>query len=122
MKALSIMAHGSRNPRANEEFLNQAETITQKLDGNYSLAEHCFLELAEPSLKDACIALAEKGATEIDVYPMFFNRGRHVSVDVPKLVEGAQEALPNVTFRLLDYFGSGDDFAQAVASHIDRQG
>lgn len=121
MKALSIIAHGSRNTLANEEFLNQANAITRQLADDYSLTKHCFLELADPSLKDACIALAEQGATEIDVYPLFFNRGRHVSVDVPKLVEGAQEALPDVHFRLMQYFGSGDDFAQAVANHIDKQ-
>lgn len=121
MKAIAIIAHGSRNPKANSEFQQQAEAIAAKLGNQYAIHEACFLELAEPSLADACAALVNNGATQIDVYPLFFNQGRHVSTDIPALVTEAKNRVPEAQVSLLPYFGSADNFADAVSHHISMQ-
>ena len=121
MKALTIIAHGSRAEAANSEFQQQVEAAKEHLKAHYSLINHCFLELAEPSMTEACEALVEQGATSIDVYPLFFNQGRHVMRDIPALVDGAQQAVHPTPVRQFRYFGAGEQLAATIANDILNQ-
>ena len=49
MKALLIIAHGSRNEKANEEVRRLTESIGRKAGGVYDRVEHAFLEITEPA-------------------------------------------------------------------------
>lgn len=118
MKALAIIAHGSRAVAANEEFQALAGRVAEQLGDKYELTMPCFLELAEPSIEQACEHLAAQGADSIDVYPLFFNKGKHVAVDIPKHVAHAKANLPNTPIRVFRYFGAGDDLANWVANDI----
>ncbi len=117
MKALSIIAHGSRNPAANQEFLRMAEQIKSQLESNYDLIDACFLELTDPRLMQSCKGLIEQGATSIDVYPLFFNCGNHVSKDLPALATSIQQET-GMPISLLPYFGKSEQLISAAATHI----
>lgn len=119
-RALIVMAHGSRAEAANQQFLALVHEL-KKHTPHYASVSGAFLELATPTLAEAVQIEFEKGTVQFDVYPMFFNCGKHVSKDIPDLVRQANHTYPNTDIRLLDYFGAGDQLLQAMAKHIDQQ-
>ncbi len=123
-RGLIIMAHGSRRAEANDEFFTLVEAVAQAIGHSsqprYSVVKPALLEQAPPSLLLACQGLPAD-ITEIDVYPLFFNQGRHVGKDLPALVAEVMEALPDKSVVLLDYFGKAEGLAGLVVSHIDEQ-
>jgi sirohydrochlorin cobaltochelatase len=119
-RALIIMAHGSRNAGANREFSDTVRHIAERMDG-YDRVEPAFLELAQPSLMEVSETLHREGITQLDVYPMFFNRGKHVARDIPEQVESVRATHPGMTVALLDYFGASEALPRAMMEHIRGQ-
>ena len=123
-KALLIMAHGSRNDTANDEFRALVEAVAESAPGageEYVAVLPCFLELAQPSLVEAIQQLEHQPVTHVQLYPLFFNKGKHVGKDIPAQVEDARERFPALTIELLDYFGNADGLASLVLEHIASQ-
>lgn len=116
-QALAVIAHGSRNPDANQEFLQLVCDLAGEVD-EYHAVRGCFLELADPSLARAVDELVQTGAERIQVYPLFFNQGRHVARDIPELVDEARSQHPGTHIELLPYFGSAEGLAGLVHTHI----
>lgn len=114
-RALVVIAHGSRRDSANREFFDLVERIGER-NPDYAITRPALLEQAPPSLLQACRALPDAiGA--IDVYPLFFNCGRHVEQDIPALMEEVRSEMPDREVRLLPYFGSSDAMADWVLQH-----
>lgn len=119
--ALIIMAHGSRRDSANKEFFELVKRIeVENSDYNFTVA--ALLEQSPPTLLQAFQSLPES-VTEIDVYPMFFNCGRHVEKDIPaqvaEMIEFAtKQRESQVNVRLLPYFGSNENLAKMMSAHI----
>ena len=123
-KALLIMAHGSRSDTANDEFRALVEAVAESAPGageGYVAVLPCFLELAHPSLVEAIQQLEHQPVTHVQLYPLFFNKGKHVGKDIPAQVEDARERFPALTIELLDYFGNADGLASLVLEHIASQ-
>ena len=118
-QALAVIAHGSRNENANREFLQLVCDLAGVVD-DYDAVRGCFLELAEPSLAQAVEELVNTGAAQIQVYPLFFNQGKHVARDIPELVAEQQQRFPDHTIELLSYFGSFDGLARMIQTHLDQ--
>ena len=117
-RVLIVIAHGSRLEAANMEFTAMLQTINYAPLGYDSLAG-AFLEAASPSLEQAVSRLEEQNAvSSIDIYPMFFNKGRHVEQDIPNLVQVLTVKHSDIEFRLLPYFGSCPALGTAIAQHI----
>lgn len=115
---LIVIAHGSRIEAANLEFTAMLQTIDYAALGYDSIAG-AFLEAACPSLEQAVSRLEEqKAVTRIDIYPMFFNKGRHVEQDLPNLVQALSGSHSDIAFRLLPYFGSYSGLGTAIGQHI----
>ena len=122
--ALLIMAHGSRSDTANDEFRALVEAVAESAPGSgeeYVAVLPCFLELAQPSLVEAIQQLEHQPVTHVQLYPLFFNKGKHVGKDIPAQVEDARERFPALTIELLDYFGNADGLASLVLEHIASQ-
>lgn len=123
-KALLIMAHGSRSDTANDEFRALVEAVAESAPGageEYVAVLPCFLELAQPSLVEAIQQLEHQPVTHVQLYPLFFNKGKHVGKDIPAQVKDARERFPALTIELLDYFGNADGLASLVLEHIASQ-
>lgn len=116
-KALAVIAHGSRNQAANEEFLELVCRLAGTT-GHYADLRGCFLELASPSLAEAVADLVSQGHRLIHVYPLFFNQGKHVTRDIPALVEEEQRRHPDTDIHLLPYFGSFAGLAGMIDEHL----
>ena len=117
--SLILIAHGSRNPRSNDEVFS----ICDRLSSNTSVTSvtPAFLELAEPSLLDTVRQIVESGATHILVLPYFLNSGRHVTQDVPALVEEARMDQPEVRIDLLTHIGGTKAFLAALEVLVSEQ-
>lgn len=111
------MAHGSRRDAANQEFAKLVKDVDAN-NPNYALTVHALLEQAPPSLGEACKALPE-GIAEIDVYPLFFNCGKHVEKDIPLQIAEIMEEMPHCQINLLPYFGSTPHLARWILQHVE---
>lgn len=123
-KALLIMAHGSRSETANDEFRALVERVSEAAHANgqeYAAVIPCFLELARPSLIEAIQQIEHQPVETVQLYPLFFNKGKHVGRDIPAQIEEARERFPDLDITLLDYFGNSEGLADLVLGHIASQ-
>ncbi len=98
MKAILVVSHGSRSPETKKEVGALTQALRQLLPG--TLVEFAFLEIASPSIPEGLDLCAAQGAKEIVVALNFLNSGRHVSGDVPALVEAARQRHSQVKFSI----------------------
>lgn len=82
--AVLLIGHGSRDERAQREFLRVAEHVS-KLVPRFRTA-HAFLEIADPTIPAAIDTLAAEGHRNLVVVPVFLFSARHVPEDIPRLV------------------------------------
>jgi sirohydrochlorin cobaltochelatase len=116
--AVILFAHGARDPRWAEPFLRVAAQVRTLAPG--LAVELAYLEHLEPGLLAAARTLAANGARTIRVVPLFFGRGGHLRVAVPRLVAEVEAALPGVKVEL--GLAAGDDAAviDALAAYCVR--
>ena len=101
-----LIDHGSRNPASNDRLHHLAQVYEQEYCSNDSdtsyVVRAAHMEIAEPSIPQALHALAtgssgdddehhHPGVDEIICHPFFLSpSGRHVSEDIPRIVQQAQ--------------------------------
>ncbi|MTI64828.1 CbiX/SirB N-terminal domain-containing protein [Methylophaga sp.] len=106
MKALLIIAHGSRRQASNQEVSALAEQLRQHPHNDYDLIESAFLELAEPAIPDGVAECVSQGANEVIVFPYFLNSGRHVTEDIPEILDQVRPQYPEVCIVLSQHLGA----------------
>ena len=106
MKALLLIAHGSRRTQSNTEVLLLADKLKQKCSEHYPIIHAGFLEFALPLIPDAIKKCADDGATSIIVLPYFLNSGRHVIEDIPTIVNDTENDYPNVEIKIAPHLGN----------------
>ncbi len=115
MKALLIIAHGSRNAEANQEVLR----LTHRIAKHVPLAALAFLEIAPPSIEDALTNLSAAGATQITVLPYFLAAGSHASRDIPHLINQAKSNYPQIDFKILPHLGACSGMDALILSALE---
>lgn len=118
IKALLIVAHGSRRQRSNEEIKQLSACVARQAGSRFAEVRCAFLELAEPSIPegiDSCIAA---GATEVVVMPYFLSAGRHVVEDVPTIVQRKQAEYPDVKICFSTYLGASSVMPQLILETV----
>ena len=85
-----IVDHGSRRRESNALFERFVALFAQLTP--HEIVEPAHMELAEPSLSDAVLRCAERGAERVVVAPYFLAPGKHWREDLPRL---AAEAAAN---------------------------
>jgi len=118
MKALLLIAHGSRRESSNEEI--RALTAQIRAAGwGFDLVEHAFLEMAEPDIAQGGGQLAAAGATEIVVLPYFLAAGKHLLTDIPGEVARLQARHPAVRFTLAPHLGAAANMLRLIHEHLE---
>ena len=69
MKALLLIAHGSRRQQSNDEVVELADKLKKNSVGQYDIIHAGFLELAETLIPDGIKKCVDDGATSIVVLP-----------------------------------------------------
>ena len=116
MKSLLLVAHGSRREESNTEIGLVAASLRARMDKRFSMTEHAFLELAEPSIPDAIDQMIAGGADEIIILPYFLSAGRHVHEDIPSIVEAKRHQHENVKLIMAPYLGEASEMIEVLAS------
>jgi len=113
MRALVIVAHGSRRASSNDEVRALVDLMRPQATG-FDLVQCAFLELAEPSIPDGINAAIAAGAREVVVLPYFLSAGRHVVEDIPGFVTQTQQQNPQVPIRIAPYLGTASELPQTL--------
>ncbi|MCB1865463.1 MAG: CbiX/SirB N-terminal domain-containing protein [Chromatiales bacterium] len=114
MRALVLVAHGSRRGASNDEVRELAARLAAQAGARFELVRAAFLELAEPSIPDGITQCVRDGAGEVVVLPYFLSAGRHVATDIPAAVDEARAANPDADIRLAPYLGQSAVLATAL--------
>jgi sirohydrochlorin cobaltochelatase len=96
--AILVVGHGTRKPSGSAQFLNLVEQMgelatqvmgTVGIRNGQALIHGCFLELAEPSIEQTVVSLAENGCKQILVVPVLLFTAGHARDDIPNAVQDA---------------------------------
>jgi sirohydrochlorin ferrochelatase len=116
MRALLLIAHGSRRAEANADLEHVAEQLRQ--DASYGHVQCSYLELTEPTILSGGQQCVEHGATEVVMVPYFLSPGVHVRDDLTEAKAQLQEQNPTVTFRLAEPLGRHPMLIDVVKERI----
>ena len=114
MQALVVAAHGSRREASNMEVRLLVQCLSESAPGAFELIEAGFLELASPSIPEAITSCIEAGADRIVVVPYFLASGRHVSEDIPRIVEAMSARHPQVMIHAADHIGASQAMPRLI--------
>lgn len=112
-----VVDHGSRRSTANS-MLDDVVTKVSSQTPYPVFPAH--LELATPTISDAIDECARHGVSHVVVVPFFLAPGRHVTHDVPSLVQDAvQKYHPNMSFSIRPHIGAHTAVIDAVVDHAN---
>lgn len=113
MRALILFGHGSRDVRWAEP-MRRVQTLIEASE-NPPLIVLAFLEFMAPDMPAALADLVAKGATSIQVAPMFLGQGGHLRRDLSALIDRARKTHPNVVIDVLPALGEAEPILRAIA-------
>ena len=108
MKALLLIAHGSRRKQSNDEVVILADRLKLNCSEQYEIVHSGFLELAETLIPEGIRKCVDDGATSIIVLPYFLNSGRHVVEDIPNIVNDTKPHYPNIDIKIAPHLGASN--------------
>ncbi len=110
MRALLVVAHGSRRAASNEEVKVLTDQLHSQIlsssQSNFDFVRCAFLELADPSIPDGLQDCVNQGVDEVIVLPYFLSAGRHVTQDIPDIVQQFEQSTPSVAIKITPYLGT----------------
>ncbi|MDD2598505.1 MAG: CbiX/SirB N-terminal domain-containing protein [Kiritimatiellae bacterium] len=119
MKALLIVAHGSRLQKSNDEVIELAARLQRSGSVKHDLVQAAFLELTTPLISQGIQRCVEAGATQITVFPYFLNSGRHVVTDIPGQVSEATKQYADVKIKVMSHLGAADSMIAMISGLIN---
>ena len=117
-RAVLLVDHGSRLDAANEQLEEIARRVRAREPSWIVHVAH--LEIAQPDIPAGIARCADDGATEIVVHPYFLGPGRHTTRDIPRIVEQARTAHPDVEVRVSEPLGVHDKIIDVVLERISK--
>jgi len=111
-----LVAHGSKRKESNEEFIKLCKKIKLEADA----ISYAFLELEKPSIEMAVEEMHEKEIQRVYLYPYFLNSGKHVSVDIPRIISNLNSIYTNMEIELLEHFGSSKSVVSIISSDLQK--
>lgn len=118
MKALVLVAHGSRRQASNDEVITLSKRIEEQMKSEYPIIEAGFLELAEPLIPNAIDKCVKQGATDVCVVPYFLSAGTHVQQDVPAEVDKSRQIHPDIPMQLLPHIGGSAMMIELIKQSV----
>ena len=103
VRAIVLLAHGSRDPNWRTPIEAVAEEIRKRETGTKVVC--AFIELCPPTLPEAATKMIAEGAGHIRVFPLFLGVGKHAREDLPLLVAKVRAEHPGVEIELLPTAG-----------------
>ena len=117
--AIILFAHGSRDPEWAAPLRALRGTVAARCPEAQVLL--AFLELMQPDLSAAIVQAATGGARTVNLVPVFLAAGAHLKQDLPRLVEAACAAHPQLRVRVLPPLGESEAVQEALADWIVQE-
>ncbi len=121
MKALLIVAHGSRREKSNEEVRNLTNSIKNSDIKEYQSVSCAFLELTTPLMQDKMVEMVKKGVKEVTVFPYFISEGHHVTKDLPEIIEQVKKDHPNLLVNTVPHLGKFPGLVNLIVKHLNAK-
>lgn len=80
-----VVGHGTRNPQGTQQLLQLVNHLSQRLPR--AQIQGCFLELAQPDIREGVQALASAGCKRLYIVPILLFTAAHAKSDIPEAVE-----------------------------------
>ena len=122
MKALLLIAHGSRIVSSNDEVRQLAGKLRDAASGSFDWVECAFLELAEPSILQGVQSCINAGAREVLALPYFLAAGKHVLEDIPSELRKKRVEYPNIRIDMCDYLGKSPGVVKLLLGLAEKRG
>lgn len=116
MKAILYIGHGTRSKKGAEEAQSFIERVIERVD--VPIQEICFLELTEPLIEEGFTRCVEKGATTIEIVPLFLLAAGHIKQDIPQALSLLQEEYPQIQVNVKEPFGVQGGILNAIAELV----
>lgn len=114
-RALLLVAHGSRRAASNDEVRQLTAYVAKELTEEFEIVTSAFLELSEPSIPEGIGRCVKLHADHIVVLPFFLSAGRHVSKDIPSIIDEARAAYPDIKIEMRPYIGASPEIISLLA-------
>lgn len=115
--AILICSHGSRDPRAVEEFGLVAQALGARLPD--AVVKSGYLEFARPTITESLEALAAEGATEIWALPGMLFAAMHMKTDIPAELDAFGRKHPEIALRFGAELGLDWRMLEAAKDRIE---
>ena len=116
MRALLLVSHGSRRPQSNEEVNQVCESLKKDMGDYFDVIYSAFLEIASPSIPEGLKQCIEEGASSVTVLPYFLAAGRHVTEDIPSIVDDVRKEFPEVSISITQHIGASRGMPGLISS------
>ena len=121
MKALIILAHGSRRQESNQEIKNLTNDVRTLIKKEFDIVDYAFLEIAKPSLINSIKNVVSKNISEITIFPYFLNSGVHIKNDIPNIVKNARLKHPGCKFIIPPPIGAYKEMAKIILKQLKSE-
>lgn len=89
MKAVIILAHGSRAPEADGALYEIVDLVREK--SGFEIVKPAYMDHSRPDMETAVKELIDLGIKNIIVMPLFLFSGIHVRKDIPGMIQELQD-------------------------------
>jgi sirohydrochlorin ferrochelatase len=120
MKAVLLIAHGSRIKEGKQEILALTEILRETLKGKYDRVSSAFLERETPSVPTIIQDYINTGITHILIIPYLLATGTHVVRDIPDMVEAFRKQYPKVDIYVAPHIGKSMKMPGLICDHLEE--
>ncbi|RFU67643.1 sirohydrochlorin chelatase [Peribacillus saganii] len=120
MDAILYIMHGSRVAKGVEQAASFIQRCMQNID--VPIQEYCFLELANPNIKEAFQRCIERGATKIHALPVLLLTAAHAKDDIPTELSRIHKQYPEVGVRYGRPIGVDSNMVDILVERIQETG
>ena len=116
MRAIIILGHGSRVPNAAKDMEKVAKILKEKY--HLEMVETCQMSRLGPHYGEILEKCIHNGATEIMVIPYFLNKGLHIRIDIPEMMQQEATKYPDVKIIYGNCLGFDPSYADILNKRI----
>lgn len=116
-----ILAHGSRGEKGATEVNRVLQRVSHGIQSLLLAGTQVIgaaLQFNHPSLEEAVEFLGRQNVRRLVILPYFLFPGRHITEDIPRLIEKCKRAYPEIRFVVSDNLGLDEHFIDLAAMRI----
>jgi sirohydrochlorin ferrochelatase len=113
-----LMAHGTPLEEANAPLYRILAQLQTKLAFDHGIV--AFLDCNTPTIADGIRTLIERNVNRLVTLPYFLHLGRHVSEDLPQIVQEAATAWPQVELVAANHLDYDLRLVQAIVDRLQE--